>query len=641
MARSALQTSVAVDRARILWARGLRTGALVVVLVVIALQWAPPTGVMSLTIGAAFVGIADSTAPDRDRVIGLLITLSGFMLAAIVGGLIADFPLLRILASATVALVCGYVGVVGPRAALGGTMALVLTTLYAGSPGALDGGVIAAGWLALGGLCYLLVILPGWLLRRAEGVRIVLATAFRGVANAARRSDHTLSTTAIAVLPMVARDRVAAGELRGASQQWATDLADECDQARRGLIALSTEHRDAADRLRLTAGITLAAIGNSLRFQPLQRLVPGRTARMRSAADAAVAAGVPRPLIQAVVDPVQRAATTITDPWPLGRHSERGPMTLWSPAGIRLVLRNHLTIADPFLRHAIRLCVAIAVATGIAELLPDTHGYWVPLTVAWIAKPDLAGTVVRVVMRIGGTVVGLLAAALAAYVLTEGWEFALAVGMSVLLVAAFLYANYTIAVAGITTFVLLLLSLIGEQVSSLLLPRLVDTLVAGVIVMAASLVLPQASGASVNRDLATLARTGAQYSDAVFARSADAMGAPRLAVLRARTVAESAAAAAAQEPTHHDLDPTLALVIMADLRRVSEQLIRWYELGTITDPPPALAARAHQGLVDLADRLDDLSTPSPAWQLPADAEAAELDLLGPIAEAHARLTAVQ
>ena len=42
-------------------------------------------GVMSLTIGAAFVGIADSTAPDRDRVIGLLITLSGFMLAAIVG----------------------------------------------------------------------------------------------------------------------------------------------------------------------------------------------------------------------------------------------------------------------------------------------------------------------------------------------------------------------------------------------------------------------------------------------------------------------------------------------------------------------------------------------------------------------------
>ena len=137
-------------------------------------------------------------------------------------------------------------------------------------------------------------------------------------------------------------------------------------------------------------------------------------------------------------------------------------------------------------------------------------------------------------MRIGGTVVGLFArAALAAYVLTEGWEFALAVGVSVPLVAAFLYANYTIAVAGITTFVLLLLSLIGEQVSSLLLPRpwthwSRGDRHGGVVGP------PQASGASVNRDLATLARPGlstATPSRPIRRRD----GRPRLAVLRART----------------------------------------------------------------------------------------------------------
>lgn len=637
MAGSTLRTSVAVDRARILWARGLRTGALVALLVLVALQWLPPTSVLSLAIGAAFVGIADSTAPDRDRVLGLVLTLLGFMLAAVVGGLIADFPVVRILGSVAGALVCGYVGVVGPRAALGGTMSLVLLTLYAGSPGDLDGGVIAAGWLALGGLAYLLVILPGWLLRRGEGVRIVLATAFRGVATAARRPDHTLSTTAIAVLPMIAHERVRAGELRGRSLQWATDLADDCDAARRGLIALSTERRDAADQLRLTVAETLEAIGNALRFEPARKLIPGRLARTRAAASAAVASGVPAPLVQAVLDPVDRTAAAIDAPWPLGREIERAPVPLMSPMAVGHVLRDHLRLADPFVRHAIRLGVAIAVATGIAEFLPDTHGYWVPLTVAWIAKPDLAGTVVRVAMRIAGTIVGLVASAAAGYLLTSSWQFSLAVGASVMLVAAFLYANYTVAVVGVTSFVLILLAIIGEPISSTVVPRLVDTLVAGVIVLAASLVLPQASGASVHRDLAALARTGADYSDAVFARASDAMGAPRLAVLRARTVAESAASAAAQEPTHHDLDPTVALLIMADLRRVSEQLLRWHELAV--DAPPGLPVLTHQGLIRLADRLDDPTVPSRGWQLPADAGAAELDLLGPIAEAHARLPA--
>ncbi|MFN8125980.1 MAG: FUSC family protein [Candidatus Nanopelagicales bacterium] len=638
VARSALRTSLAVDRARILWLRGLRTGLVVSAVILASVGWASATAVVSLALGAAFVGFADSTDPDRNRFVGLLITLAGYLVATCLGGLIADFPVLHVLGSSIAAAVCGYVGVIGPRTALGGTIALVLVTMYSGSPGALDGGVIASGWLLLGGVAYLVVAVPGWLLRRAEGLRTVLSTAYRGVGYAAQGADHTVSTTAVALMPMIAQARATDGEVRGPSRSWAVGLADDCAQLRLALIALSTEHRVTARRLEHSVAHTMRHIGGALRFPPRRRAIPGALAQVRTAADVTVAEGTPPVLVTAVTGPLERAARAVTDPWPVGRRAEFGPPP---PLAVHpgRVLREHLTWSDPFVRHALRLSLAIAVATVISLLLPMAHGYWVPLTVAWIAKPDLAGTVTRVVMRIGGTVVGLVLAIGLVLVVTGPVSFALAVGFGALLVGAFLYANYTVAVAGITSFVIVLLALTGDPVRTTLVPRLVDTVIAGVIVVTASLVFPRAAGASVHRDLADLARTGAAYSDAVFAGAPDAMTERRIAVLRVRTRAEAAAHSAAQEPIRHELDPHTALIIMADLRLVSEQLIRWHELSGTEEPPAGLAAAAHDGLMCLADRLEQPRTPTPCWSPPPDSTPRALDLLDPVAEAHARLPA--
>ena len=57
------------------------------------------------------------------------------------------------------------------------------------------------------------------------------------------------------------------------------------------------------------------------------------------------------------------------------------------------------------------------VATAISELLAIPHAYWIPVTVAWITKPDHDGTVTRVIQRVIGTALGLLIIGLPSLVL--------------------------------------------------------------------------------------------------------------------------------------------------------------------------------------------------------------------------------
>lgn len=637
VARSTVGATVTLDRARIRWRQGLRTGLVVLLIVVAGLNWTSPSAVVAMALGGAFVGIADTPDPNRNRLLGLALTLLALAAGALTGSMLADSPVVRVAGSAAVALVCGFVGVLGPRAALAGVMTLALTTIYAGTPGDLEQGAEAAAWVLVGGIVYLAAIAPDWPLRTMQGLRGTMATAYRAIGLAGQRADHSISATGLAMLPAAAHHLVERGDTRGATRQWAENLIDDAEKARRGLIALGTEETAAADDLRRRAAEVARRIADALDLPLRQRRLQMAAAQLATASATALTAGVPRALVTAVTDPLERAAQLTADPWPTRGRAETGPPAPLAVSPWRQ-LRSSVTAKNLFARHAVRLALAIAVATVVGELLAGEPGYWVALTVAWISKPDLAGTVGRVVLRLGGTLAGVAVTAGAALVFTGDLWFALVIAIGAFTVTAFLLANYAVAVIGITTFVIMLFDLTGEPVRAVAGWRILDTLIAGVIALAAALILPNATGSTVHQDLSQLARRGAEYSDAVFAGSPDAMTVCREAVLGARLKAESAALAAAQEPVAHDLDPDVALAVMADLRLVSAQLLRWDELLGSVSPPPELAAQSHSGLMALADRLADPRTPSTPWRLPATAGAAELDLLGPIASAHARLS---
>ena len=154
-------------------------------------------------------------------------------------------------------------------------------------------------------------------------------------------------------------------------------------------------------------------------------------------------------------------------------------------------LREHLHGDDPLFRHAIRLGVAMPVAAILAEMTGWPHAYWIPLTVAWLSRPNAEGFGSRVLARVLGTVAGIGISVFLIDVLgLKQFGFALLVGVGAYLVVAFVNANYTIAVIGITGVIMALFTLIGDPVAETAIARIVATLVGSLIVIIAPLIYP-------------------------------------------------------------------------------------------------------------------------------------------------------
>jgi len=152
-------------------------------------------------------------------------------------------------------------------------------------------------------------------------------------------------------------------------------------------------------------------------------------------------------------------------------------------------LRSGFSTPHNFLRHGLRLALAMVVATALSDFLEWPHQYWIPMTVAWVSRPDFTGTTTRVIERFAGTVLGIAAALLFidGFALHSYWLCAVA-GAGVGLCLAFVRANYSISVIGVTLVIISLFALQGESVAETLAYRLAATTVACVLAALASVI---------------------------------------------------------------------------------------------------------------------------------------------------------
>jgi MFS family permease len=152
-------------------------------------------------------------------------------------------------------------------------------------------------------------------------------------------------------------------------------------------------------------------------------------------------------------------------------------------------LREHWARRDLFRLHAMRLTAAIVIGVVIEQRDLHPHANWIPIVIAWVTLPDRHGTVTKVAARITGTLLGAVAMWFVGTVLDlHGYEVAAVIAMGAFISVWLLRANYSLAVIGITIFMLGLFDLLGQPIQMLIRNRILDTIVAGVIVLAVGLV---------------------------------------------------------------------------------------------------------------------------------------------------------
>lgn len=141
------------------------------------------------------------------------------------------------------------------------------------------------------------------------------------------------------------------------------------------------------------------------------------------------------------------------------------PEKAWSTPAALAALRSNLTLESRSARHAIRF--GAALATGVAAywlLGMDDHGYWIPLTILFVMRPERDETDHRLILRAVGTVIGLILATAIAEAF-DGND--LVVGAVLTVAAALSYGlltvQYALFTAAITTYVVVISTTLGES----------------------------------------------------------------------------------------------------------------------------------------------------------------------------------
>ncbi|HEY2477570.1 MAG TPA: FUSC family protein [Solirubrobacterales bacterium] len=136
----------------------------------------------------------------------------------------------------------------------------------------------------------------------------------------------------------------------------------------------------------------------------------------------------------------------------------------WDWARTKSRLRANFTFESPVARHAIRYGVALALGVAIYRAAGlKEHGYWIPLTILFVLRPEPDETDRRLILRAVGTLVGLvLATGLA--ILFDGAQPWIAISLSLAAWLSFglLTVQYALFTTAITTYVVLLSDTLGE-----------------------------------------------------------------------------------------------------------------------------------------------------------------------------------
>ena len=646
--RAAAREVLRVERQQISPVTGAITAIPVAGILAIGLATAPVGLAIAAAVGAELIGIVSLTASPRLSVPLALADAAALALSAFVGTLSVGTPWLHVALLVPLCYAAGLLVALGQTPAAIGTQSIIAFLLlgqFAGSwvAAAQVGAAVVVG--AVGQVLALLVLrLPPSL--RYQRLRLV--NAVTAVATLARGPASGSAIPALRVLDE-AEDALSSPALFGRSD--VRDLRATLEQLKRVRLELTAL---AGLRLRLpgspAAHPELAAARAAVADELDGIAATLRSGRVAPAASDPVAAalahlgtaetpfddvvvaqyvahlralaGQLRALRLGAAEAVseERRAWHVSPTWRRAEPSDARTAVA--------VLHDGLSLNTSSGRHALRLAVAVPLATAIALAFHLARGYWVPFAVAVVLRADYATLLRRGSGRVAGTALGAAGAALLIGVLRPD------LGTDVLLVALLAWAAFTtwtasfpLGVTFITALVLVLLSTSLPDPSRTALDRLVDVALGGAIAVASYLVWPTSAEAGVRASLSGLFAALRAYLAGSMRLVAGTGGTPESLSSASRAArvawgrAEAAVGRSVEEPSSSRFAPASGRALLAvtlRILRATHGLRLGAERGeTAPDCPglDALAAGLDAALSRLAARVAGQSVAPPPANL--------------------------
>ena len=527
LAARTLAVLLQTKRAEVPWRVLVRNTAAVIVPLALGIASGRVSIGLGISVGAIVTMYSDQPGPYRQRLARLLAVAAAGGIAALIGMVLGGKLAALLVATVMVGFAGALLVVFGDAAGRVGMAAMILLVITAAHPA--DGvwaALQSAALIACGGLLLTLFSIAAWPLQRYGPERGALAAVYRGLAALARQRNVETGAAPALSEGMTGLQHTLLGphRARGPVMDSFGVLLELAERIRLELTALTSSDcgetigrlvRDRAATLLDDIGIAISG-GTDAEQAVIASLQSLRAAESELPASDAMADAAATRHFHALAGQLAAAARNA------GRASMAGALRaeqeeLQLPRAVRpqsrlSILTASLTPRSAAFRHAVRTAVCLAVAVWIGRWLALSHGYWIPMTVAIVLRADYGATFSFGLLRVAGTIMGLLVTTGLLHVMhADPWS---RLAVMAVLCMAFRYfgaVHYGVAVTALTGMVVLLLALAGEPAEPTMISRLIATLVGSAMALSAYGLWPTREREQIRTSLARLLRAYAGY----------------------------------------------------------------------------------------------------------------------------------
>lgn len=559
---------------------------------------------LGMGVGALNVMFADQPGPYLQRLkLIATVTVAG-ALSALVGFMAASHPDLFLPALALWGFAGGMLVLFGPRMTRVGMTSMILLIVSTTATLPWPQAIGASGLILAGGALQALFSIAAWPLRRYRPERFALASVYRDLARQARQQLPPDEAPPVSdTLTFLQQTLLGRPQSRSRAMEAFHTLLALTERMRLELMALNetvtvhTRH----DRFRQAAGRTLDDIALALeRAEPPRRATRSLEALHAVDEDLATDINDDGTLRHAHALIGQIAAAVRNANWAGSRGEIRAVKADTAlPRALRNIapmaaLRANLTFSSVAFRHAVRMSALLLVAGVVSQHIGIGHGYWLPMTAAIVLRPDFGATLNFGLLRMLGTIAGLLLTTTLLLLTPQSLWAHLA--LMAVLCFGFRYlasAHYGIAVASLTGTVVILLSFEGIASNAAATERVIHTVLGCMLALLGYLAWPTWERGRVRQALATMLESYAGYLQTLTGPdTGNARWEARTTARAARSNAQASLERLRAEPATPTETIEMATALFTAANRLVRTAMAWEALHDDYDELPCVEAMA-------------------------------------------------